>query len=245
MKYIKNTTASEIYIKEVGYPIAANSTHEIHEREYLMWFGALIVASSNLAAKIDSGDLVVNDGYEDLVATHGKDFLRYPDHAWNARFDAEPQRPNGFYLDDNNVQEAIEYAKSDSINNDLDKLQFGRQGQTSANTVLLTLNNINSYDSPDTLKYDIIFRGFSVSTSNEPAAFTIQFWKVNADHSIRTMIYEETFSVVNSNFTGHSGFTIGDLSIPVDAGFGVYVVAAGVGNPKPSDLNCVVWTRQR
>ena len=147
-------------------------------------------------------------------------------------------------LDSDNVEDAICEVKNSAFENDLDKLQFARQGNTSNNTFLLTLNNIVGYDSPDTLKYDSIFRGFSVSVSNIPAAFTLELWKANPDHSIRTMIYTETFSIANSNFTGHSGYTLADLVISIDKGYGLYIKVSAVGNPKPKNLNVITWVRQ-
>ena len=70
-------------------------------------------------------------------------------------------------------------------------------------------------------------------------------WEASPDHSIRNMIYSETFDSATPNFTGHSGYTQADLSIDIDKGWGVYVICSQVGNPKPQDLNCIVWTRQR
>ena len=147
-------------------------------------------------------------------------------------------------LEADNVQDAICEVKGSALGNDLDKFQFARQGNTSNNTYMLTLNNIVGYDSPDTLKYDMIFRGFSLSVSNVCASFTLELWTASPDHSIRTMIYTETFSIGNGNFNGHSGYTQADLSIPLSQGDGIYLRVASVGNPKPSDLSIFAWTRQ-
>jgi len=246
-KIIKNTTDTDIKVG-TGDVIPAYGQITIDSGNYIFW-AYEIIDSSALQNFIDTDILVVNDGINDLIPARGKDYLEYPDWAFNVRFLGDTHRSNGF-PDNLSVQEAIEWAKSGAITNDLDKLQFGRQGQSSSNVYLLTINNLVAYDSPDILKYDIIFRGFSCSVSNDldggdEAPFTLKLWKINANHSTRTEIYSETFSVSNGNFTGHSGYTLEDLSISVDKGEGLYVQVTNVGNPKPSNLNVLVWTRQR
>jgi len=245
-KIITNTTGGNISIVHTGILIQAGETITIDPENYSLWAsGVDKTPASQIDTLITAGSLVVNDGHENLNVYEAIKFLKHPDEAWNVRFWTDDRRANGFPNDKDTVQEAIEYAKSGAFDNDLDKFQYARQGSTSNNTYLLTLNNIVSYDSPDTLKYNIIFRGFSVSVSALAAPFTLELWKADSNHSVRTMIYSETFSIANGNFTGYSGYTTTDLAVSVDKGWGLYVKAINVGNPKPSDLNVLVWTRQR
>jgi len=245
-KIVRNTTVADIVLDEVGVLIPANNgTLTIYPQNYGTWADAVEdPINTTLRGHFTTGDLEAFDGITYLTGDRALDYLKHPDWAFNQRFLSEPERSNGFISKNN--QEAIEEARQSAFTNDLDKLQFGRQGQTSNNTYLLTINNLVAYDSPDTLKYDIIFRGFSCSVSNTlDDPFTLKLWKINGDHSIRTEIYSEVFSIPNGNFTGQSGYTLSDLSVPVNKGEGVYIQVTNVGNPKPSNLNVLVWTRQR
>lgn len=107
-KIIKNTTASDVFVVSVGRNIPANSQVTLEVREYLIW--ASDAAISEISPKIQSGDLIVNDGHNDLPPDRGIDFLRYPDTAFNVRFLSPPERANSFTA--KTVQEAIEEAVS-------------------------------------------------------------------------------------------------------------------------------------
>lgn len=253
-KIIKNTTLSSIEVKEVGVTIPASSQYIVDPGNYRLWATAIInsiTGATQFVTNINSGDLVVNDGYEDLTDTHGKDFLKAFEHAWNIRFDAEPKRANGFYLDDSNVQEAIEFSKTGAIDNDLDKMQFGKQGISSNNTYLLTLNNLSSYYSPDVLGYNIYLRRVTVSVSNTLASgddFTIRIYKCDYYHNNRQPIFEYKFGVDEGNFSGHSGntsYTLDELDIPVDKDWGMYAQNYRYTGQKPADINLICWTRKR
>jgi len=135
--------------------------------------------------------------------------------------------------------------ESDWVDNDLDKMQFARQGNTSSNTYLLTLNNITSNDSPDVFAYNAYLRAISLSNRNNADPFTVKIWQANSDYSVRTIIYTKVFSIANGNFNGRTGIQIMDPQISVDAGYGIYVQITNVGNPKPGDLNLIIWTRKR
>lgn len=73
-KIIRNTTGSNIFIKDTGINILANSSYDITEPELLLW-----VASTDVLPYIDIGDLVINNGTIDLPAYEGVRFLQYPD----------------------------------------------------------------------------------------------------------------------------------------------------------------------
>lgn len=107
-KIIKNTTLSNINLS-TGDTILAESQIEIDPANYRLYATA-VIDDSSFVALIDSGDLVINDGINDLNATYGKNHLKYPDYAFNQRFLSEPERNNG--LLSKNTQEAIEEAKA-------------------------------------------------------------------------------------------------------------------------------------
>lgn len=107
-KIVKNTTGSAITIVETGLTIPASSAYTIEIDEHTLW--ATTEALAEITGDITSGDLVVNDGLNDLSSIAGLDFLRYPDFALNIRFLSEPERANCFVT--KTVQEAIEEART-------------------------------------------------------------------------------------------------------------------------------------
>jgi hypothetical protein len=105
-KIITNTTGSDITIASAGLVIAASASYTIEVQEYLLWASTTVLAE--VSPYITSGDLVVNDGVQNLSVGDAINFLEYPDTAFNARFLSEPERSNGFAS--KTVQEAIEEA---------------------------------------------------------------------------------------------------------------------------------------
>lgn len=110
-KIIKNTTASDILVAQAGISVPAMGQYEIEVRDYSLW--ATVGVITEISSLITSGDLVVNDGINDLTSFYGLAFLQYPDAAFNARFLSEPERSNGFAS--KTIQEAVEEAASGII----------------------------------------------------------------------------------------------------------------------------------
>ena len=105
---LKNTTITDIELDE-GFTIPASSQIEIDPSlRHRFWDDIDVVGL--LATKIRAGDVVVNDGINDLIAERGIDFLKFSDRAFNLRFESDPERVNGFVS--KNVQEAIEEARA-------------------------------------------------------------------------------------------------------------------------------------
>jgi hypothetical protein len=117
-KIIKNTTNSDIDIIETGRRIPALGQIEIDPIRYLYW--ATPETITEITPLINSGDLIVNDGIQDLIVANGIsldraiDFLKYSDSAFSTRFLSDPERANGFAS--KNVQEAIEELKNNPGN---------------------------------------------------------------------------------------------------------------------------------
>lgn len=72
-KIIKNTTGVAVVVRETGTTIAANGSFEIDPINYGYW--ATPETITELTARINSGDLVVNDGVIDLSASRGLAYL--------------------------------------------------------------------------------------------------------------------------------------------------------------------------
>ena len=241
-KFIKNISGGDLFHSEAGLflpdadyaEVTGNKIQRLNDAQLWTWWdaGNLLFATSD-------------DGLNDIVNKY-EGWHRLFDYCFGIPFlsPTNSDRANGFVSID--AQHAIEESRQISIGNDLDTLQFGRQGNVSNNTYLLTLNNIASVDSPDTLKYNITFLGFSLSNSNAPTIFTLELYKTDIDHLNNALIYSETFEYgVHPNFSKHAGYTAVDVSVDVDKGWGLYMKVVGVGNPKPADLSVILWYRQR
>jgi hypothetical protein len=133
-------------------------------------------------------------------------------------------------------QSAIEEARSESFGNDIDTKQFGKQG-TISDSYLLTLNNIDSYSSPDFLAYNCLLRKLSFANSNNAGPFDIMLYTITSS-MIRTLIYTERFS-------GYNGITTSEIGINLNANTGIYIRAVSISGIRPADLNIIVWMRQR
>lgn len=141
---------------------------------------------------------------------------------------------NGVWLVDSN------FSGGGGSGTDLDSRQFGRQGNISANTFLLTVNNIASDESPDICSYDYFFRRISWANSNNAGTFTIRIWRIDGDlnPSSKFILYDHSTS-------GRTGTMNFDVNTTLDEGQGMFVEIISVGNPKPANLNVIVQLRQR
>jgi len=117
-KILENTTASDIFITEVGFNIPALDTYIIQVSEFLLW--ATTETLAEITPFINSGDIIVNDGINNLNAADGIEHLKYPDFATSQRFLSEPERSNSFVA--KNTQKAIEEARPDIEDNGVSSL---------------------------------------------------------------------------------------------------------------------------
>ena len=104
---LKNTTVSAITIKETGDTVPASGQLTIDPTAYDYYAKAETIAE--MTADINSGDLVVNDGINDLTPAYAIYHLGYPNKALSQRFASDPERANGFVS--KTTQEAIEEAR--------------------------------------------------------------------------------------------------------------------------------------
>lgn len=111
-KILKNTTGADIEIFTAGNQVVPAGSQVTLAPEDFAQQWATDDVLTEVTPLLTSGDLVVNDGNNDLNATDGLNFLRYPDTAFNVRFLSDPERLNGFVS--KNVQEAIEEAVTGS-----------------------------------------------------------------------------------------------------------------------------------
>lgn len=104
-KILKNTTVSPLGVSDLGITIPANSSYTVQVPDYL-----LLADSSDVITPITSGDIVVNDGSQDLSTIQGLLYVGYPDDALRLHFLDNSVRSNGFSAQ--NVQDAIEESRN-------------------------------------------------------------------------------------------------------------------------------------
>jgi len=76
-KIIKNTTGADIEIREAGRLIPALGQIEVDPIRYLYWSTPETI--TELTPLLNAGDIVINDGTNDLTAAEALRFLEYPD----------------------------------------------------------------------------------------------------------------------------------------------------------------------
>lgn len=106
-KILKNNTSSVIFLINLGLEIPANNQIIIELTDYMRL--SSVDTITELTPYVNSGDIIVNDGVNDLSPASGLNFLQWPDDAQNIRFKSNPERANGFLS--KNTQDAIEEAK--------------------------------------------------------------------------------------------------------------------------------------
>ena len=62
LKIIKNPTISTVMIKDTGIEVPAGGSYTIQSQDYWLW-----VASTDAVTQIVAGNLIVNDGEDDLT----------------------------------------------------------------------------------------------------------------------------------------------------------------------------------
>lgn len=139
-KILKNTTANAIELSAVGLEIDPNSQITIEVDDYIIF--ATTDAINEITPLINSGDIVVNDGVNDLSASDAINFLSYPDEAFNVRFRSEPERSNS--LSSKDVQTAIEEVYNTTVLNDRSIVMLGRDGELKKNKYLEFMRGIPS-----------------------------------------------------------------------------------------------------
>lgn len=170
-KIVKNTTISAIELVSVGVTIPASGQYEINQKEFLEW------ASDDLATEITSyltsGDLVINDGVNDLSLTEGLYYLRYPDWAFNTRFLDDTIRSNGFVS--KNVQEAIEESKITVAGKLLD-FDFSSTGNTANKWLNVGHPSAPSDAVPFVCAWGGTVEALSYANSNDLSDTDLQFY---------------------------------------------------------------------
>jgi len=128
-KILKNTTSSDIELFNLGITIPASNQVTLDTSEYLLLASEDVVVE--LTTLINSGDIVVNDGVNDLAASEGIVYIEFPDNALGVRFD---NSSNGFTSGE--TQSAIEEVQDNLDNKSIITLTWEKSGKLKANDYL-------------------------------------------------------------------------------------------------------------
>lgn len=174
-KILKNTTGTEIVNNQVGLAIPANSQIIVEPGRYYVLSEEIgIEGPGTLNQLIQNGDIIVNDGINDLSSDRGIDFLKFPDRAFHLRFDSVPERSNGFAA--KTVQEAIEEARS-AIEGKISVLPtFLNNGNTSNKWLSLDGSFGGSDVIPAVSTFNSKLSGVSYVNSNDNSSIDIEFY---------------------------------------------------------------------
>jgi hypothetical protein len=237
---LKNTTGTAIELDE-GIIIPASGQVTIDPTSRRKFWDDIDLVG-NLATQIRNGDIIVNDGVDDLILSNGFsveraiDYLKFPDRAFNLRFEAEPERSNGFVS--KNVQEAIEEAKVNSS---------GVKGRTflktffnNGNTANKWLFSIPTSEATDQLPYhapfDLEVFGILFSNKNSNIDCDVEFYINGLTNPFK--VY--TMEVRDSRFY-HVTVTGSLFSQMLDDNISIFIKK--IGNSTPSSVEIGIHYR--
>lgn len=178
IKIFKNTTLSDIELQEIGITVLASSQYTLNTEEYAKSAG--IDSITEISPYITSGDIVINDGVDDITVANGFilqeaiDYISSPVFAGHIRFAAEPERSNGYTK--KNVQEAIEQTRTSGIGKILNFF-FGGNGNV-ANKWLGYGNSSSASDIvPLVLPQNSDFKGITYVNENNNSSTNLEVYK--------------------------------------------------------------------
>ena len=204
------------------------STERVQSGDIVRITGGAASGTYSYNAMVDDVSFTVNEPI--LNASSGSVNFYYPIGSKKVGF----IHPDFISL---NAYDAIVESRGSAFGNDLDSKQFGRPG-TVNDAYLFTMFNVDSYNSPDCLGFNVYFRKLSYACSNTPGNFTLELYKVNPSFTTRSLVWSETFS-------GRMNYSPAEQLISVDKGYGLYVRSLSLTGVKPADINVIVWLRQR
>jgi hypothetical protein len=177
-KILKNNTVSDIDIIDISTTLPLSGQITIEPGSYYLLAESIDI-DGNLATKIRSGDIIVNDGENDLTVANGFnleraiDYLKHPDTAFNVRFLSDNERTNGFAS--KNVQEAIEESRNSVIGKHQD-FEFTSTGVTFNKWLNVGHPSVSSDEVPYTVAWDGEAIGMTYSNKNPDTDIDIEFY---------------------------------------------------------------------
>jgi hypothetical protein len=203
-KIVKNTTLADIEVFETGVTLAASSSYTIPPEDYLDW--ATEETATEITADVNAGNIVINDGTNDLDPAPGLAYLKFPDDAANIRLGSQ------------SVEEAVQEAADGKDFNIVDAGEFRTSrlfgAYNSANSQVITTSpttiQINTeYDGSDSGSY-LLSSGEIEFLDNEVELkidFSITFDNINATRTNTQSFLEHFNGSTWNKITGSDVFT--------------------------------------
>jgi hypothetical protein len=187
---------------------------------------------SELVDAIQAGDVVVNDGVDDLSVADGISFLKHSDYALHVRFASDPERSNGFAARD--VQAAIEESNV-SATGTLSPLTFVQSGNVKDKWLGFANNAGSSQDIPFVAIQPYALKGITFANDNDDVDIDIEVYK-NA-------VLFTTVSVRNKRW--YYDYDIGSLSGAQGDRLSVFFksVVGGTGNDTAKDPMVALYVK--
>lgn len=211
-KILKNTTLSDIEVAALGLTIPASGQITIEEQDYLLLANTDSVAE--LTTLINSGDVVVNDGTADLVASEGISYIKYPNFAASIRY-----TPTTFVTEDN-VQDAIGTGINTAIQTPRYTIPLLYNGTVGNNEFIGYTNLLPGDSTPIIIPVKSSLQEYTFSNGNSNADYTIELRK----NSTTATVFN-TVSKTNTQFFVES--SIGESFL---AGDEIYIKYLDNGN---------------
>lgn len=161
-KILKNQTVSAIVITDTGVTVPVSPDYTIPPQDYALW-----AASTDIVTPVNAGDIIINDGVNDLSAARALDYISHPDDCFGIRFQDNAQRSNG--LISRNAQEAIEEVKGFAAGVAISIIVFGKNGSIS-NAFLEAFSSNPSNTSPFVAPRDLSIIALSGSSRTSTSA---------------------------------------------------------------------------
>jgi len=237
-KILKNTTLSPISMDIIGLPpLQGGASVAIQEYDYGILFSNKCIIY--ITPYINTGDIVVNDGINDLSPVNGLNFIKYPDTALNARFLSDPERTNGFVA--KNVQEAIEEARGSSIFTvvgNIHQLVYGNKGYSNNKWLKLYGDSKKpSNEAPGVVVWKSKLIGISFTNDSDGVNTDVEIHvSSQGDGSSPTSVVY-TWGIINSRVCRKTDFS---PDVIIEKGDKVGVYLKGTGN-NPTDPNVVMY----
>jgi len=203
-KILKNTTGSIITLDELAVEIPASGQYEVPFQKYLLLSTDDVILE--LTTLINSGDVVANDGTNDLSpASEAIAFLKYPDSATNIVFTPTTE------ISENTVQEAIGAGVSTALNTPRFSIPLVYNGTLSNNEFIGYSNLLPGDVTPIVIPIDCVMEEYTFSNSRSTADYTIELRKNSTTAIVFNTVSKtntQTFVETGINESFNQGDTI-------------------------------------
>ena len=193
-KILKNTTQAEIEIESAGISVSTTEDFEIDSSEYILFAKDRII--TELTPYINSGDIVVSTGSDDLDALEGIAYLQYPDRQITRRTAGDKVLVPEVYDFEGNVSVVKDGTRArviiggddDGISNlgNIFRITFLNQSSTKNKWLGYWGNSFTSSLIPGLLEYDCKLIGISFSNARDNSDSDVEIYKNGTSTKVYT-----------------------------------------------------------